>query len=164
MRLGPRHDVVGQLHRCDDDHHDRGHDNDGGGHQHHGRAHDHDGTRRARGAPQVTGVTARGGGGSGEIAVRWPAVDGATGYRVHRADTPDGPFTVTGDIDLMTGQTTLAPDATNLWSSSPGQLEYVEVVTNGASARYFRVGAYNAAGEGPLSDVECGAPTLQPQC
>lgn len=42
--------------------------------------------------PAPTGVTAAGG--RGQVTVNWEPVEGAIGYAVHRASSPDGPFEV----------------------------------------------------------------------
>jgi len=117
--------------------------------------------------------------GSGEISVRWNAVVNATGYRVLRANTSSGPFSVNADIDITTGKTTAGTDVTNIWSqqysykpthsafagpdSSP-RFEYIEIVSGGIVRRYFAVVAYNTNGEAPASVVVCGAPTSHPAC
>jgi hypothetical protein len=113
----------------------------------------------APGAPPVDAPapTARSGGGSGEIAVRWHTVPGATGYRVQRAPGPAGPYEVSADVDVTSGRTTLGDGVTDLWSPADDEFEYVEVVGAG-SVRYYRVVAYNDAGEGPVSQTVCGAP------
>jgi hypothetical protein len=101
--------------------------------------------------------TVRAGGGSGEIVLRWRTVAGATGYRVQRASSPRGPFTVSADVDVVSGHTTRGDGVTNVWSPAADEFEYVEVVGSG-SVRYLRVVAYNDAGEGPVSAAVCGAP------
>ncbi|MFM2197235.1 MAG: hypothetical protein RLZZ505_667 [Verrucomicrobiota bacterium] len=40
--------------------------------------------------------------GSGRIALDWPAVSGATGYRVKRADSPAGPYVLLGSTNSTT--------------------------------------------------------------
>jgi hypothetical protein len=121
--------------------------------------------------PAVTVVTAGPAGGSGEVAVDWEAVAGATGYRVARSTSPSGPFAVTADLNLAAGAITVAADVVNVWS--PGAANYhptyevvpgapppdeFQYVDSGGTARYYQVVAYNAAGDGPPSVVVCGAP------
>jgi hypothetical protein len=123
------------------------------------------------GLPAAPDVTAGAGGGSGEIAVRWDAVAGATGYRVVRAPTPGGSFSTVAAIDVTTGVATAVPEVTTIWSAGhsyvpPGPVltspdpspwfEYIEV--GGARERCFRVIARNAAGDGPASATACGSP------
>lgn len=127
-------------------------------------------------APTVVAVTAGSSAGSGEIEVGWDAVDGADGYRVLRADTPSGTFSISADVNITTGGVTVGRGVTNIWSETrtyypsvqgvgtSGHFRYVEVVFGGISRRYFQVVAYNAFGEGPVSRVVCGAPVGYPQC
>jgi hypothetical protein len=96
--------------------------------------------------------------------VRWKAVAGASGYRVQRATTSGGVFQVIADIDTATGRVTLTAGATNLWSPAPDEFEFVEVIADGSAAHYFRVVAYNEAGDGPRSAVVCGAAAGSPGC
>jgi hypothetical protein len=119
----------------------------------------------------VTAITARPGGGSGEVAVTWGAVAGATGYRVSRSSAPSGPYSVSVDLNLATAEVTVADSVANVFS--PGSAEYFPVLTfqpgdplpndfeyidlGGLEPRYFRVVAYNAAGDGPPSVVVCGS-------
>jgi hypothetical protein len=124
---------------------------------------------------QVTVLRAGPAGGSGEIEVVWDAVSGASGYRISRATTPGGPFSVAADVNVTTGKTTAASGVTNVFSdqqtffppasatpvptTSSKQFHYVEVVsTPGNPSRYYRVTAYNAAGDGRPSATVCGAP------
>jgi hypothetical protein len=107
--------------------------------------------------------TASAGGGSGEVSLRWHAVPGASGYRVQRAASPQGPFEVAADVDVVSGHTTLATGVTNLWSPAADQFEYIEVI-GAASVRYLRVLAYNDGGEGPVSETVCAAPPGGPDC
>jgi hypothetical protein len=119
--------------------------------------------------PAVTVLSARPGGGSGEVAVNWEAVAGATGYRVARSTATSGPFTVAVDLNLATGEVTASESAGNLWSPGsasffptftyelgdlpPDDFEYVDL--GGGDPRYFRVVAYNAMGESVPSVVVC---------
>jgi hypothetical protein len=119
----------------------------------------------------VTDVRAGPGGGSGEIVAGWDAVTGATGYRVLRSATPDGPFEVAAAIDVTTGRATSAAGVVNVWSqqhsyvpptgtlSGPDTSPWFEYVEYGsAPQRCFKVVAVDAAGEGPASPVACGSP------
>ena len=54
----------------------------------------------------VTIISARSGGGSGEIVLDWNAVATATGYQVLRAGTAEGPFSIAADFSVRTGKTT----------------------------------------------------------
>jgi hypothetical protein len=117
---------------------------------------------------QVTEVSAQPGGGSLEVAVRWGAVAGATGYRVLRADGTDGAYVPMADIDLTTGAVILRPDVT-VWSANhryevggatlttPDTSPWFEYVDLGADARRYIVVAYNPVGEGrPSVEVSAG--------
>jgi hypothetical protein len=118
----------------------------------------------------VTIVRVGPGGGSGEVQLTWEALANATGYRVLRSDTADGEFEVTAELDVTTGAATASADVVNVFSDEhsyipPGgtfegpdqspQFSYVDV---GPGQRCFRVIAFNAADDGPASDVACGAP------
>lgn len=116
----------------------------------------------------VTIVGAGPGGGSGEVTVRWGPTPGATGYSVYRSDSPDGPFVRSARYDVASGVTTVeysgGYEYIGIWAMTPGgdsdYIEYVEVVT-GARA-YFKVAAFNAAGEGPASGAVCGSALYMP--
>lgn len=116
-----------------------------------------------------TGVHAAPGGGSGEALVIWDLMPDATGYRVYRSFSADGPFVPAASIDMSTGRTTveyaewyeyidIQPE---IWSTT--QLRYTEAVSN--DFVWFRVSAFNAGGEGPLSGITCAEPQngLSPQ-
>jgi hypothetical protein len=120
--------------------------------------------------PGVVHPTARTGGGSGEVAVGWEAVPGATGYRVLRSAAPGGPFAVVADFDIGTARTTAAPDVVNIWSERHSyvpdggalggpdrslRFDYVDV---GPRQRCYQVIAYNGAGDGAVSGTVCGSP------
>ncbi|HEY6747225.1 MAG TPA: DUF4232 domain-containing protein [Mycobacteriales bacterium] len=120
--------------------------------------------------PGAVVAVARPGGGSGEVAVGWAAVPRATGYRVVRTTAGGAQLRVVADFDITTGRATAAPEVVNVWSAqhsyvpdrgrlaqvdrSP-RFEYVDV---GAGRRYYRVLAYNSAGNGPLSAVTGALP------
>lgn len=119
----------------------------------------------------VAGVQSGLGGGSGEVVVTWASTPGATGYRVYRSDVAAGPFVLSASFDVATARTTVAftgsYESIQIWQPQLGDnhdLEYVEVV-QGAPG-YFRVTAFNAAGEGPMSGVVCSEPfgVLPSQC
>jgi hypothetical protein len=126
---------------------------------------------------QVTVVRGGHGGGSGEIDLDWTGVPGATGYRVERAGTAIGPFSIAANVNLTTGKaTTVAigvdfigsnqqrfyPAGPATPSSVPSRVfQYVEV---GFRRHYFRVTAYNANGYGPPSVVVCGTPPGELSC
>jgi hypothetical protein len=112
--------------------------------------------------PPVTDVHAGPGGGSGEVEVVWRGDARATGYRVSRATAPSGPFTTSADFDVATGSSTRAPGVTNVFYSVEQGFAYVENISG--AQRYFRVTAYNAAGDATPSAVVCGAPVGYPAC
>jgi hypothetical protein len=87
------------------------------------------------GAP--TGVTVLPGAGSATVS--WTGSAGATSYRVYFATTP--------------GVTTASPSL--IVTGSPAAVGSL----GNATAYYFAVAARNAAGESPLSPVQCGVPT-----
>jgi hypothetical protein len=118
----------------------------------------------------VSSISASRAGGSGEIQLHWGAADKATGYRILRSDTADGMFAIVADLNVVSGAATVADEVTNIWSDQhvyvPSQgafgapdtsptFQYVESV--GSTRHCFRVVAYNAAGEGPVSTVACGS-------
>jgi hypothetical protein len=116
-------------------------------------------------------AVARGGGGSGEVEVEWGVGSRADGYRVYRADASGGPFRLVAAFDINRGRVvTAAGDVTNIYSSShtyrpsgglltsPDRSPWFRYVDVGDGERYYRVGAYNAAGEGPRSAVTHAAP------
>jgi hypothetical protein len=111
------------------------------------------------GAP--SGVVAHPGGGSGEIGVYWESTPGATGYRVYRADAADGPYQPAASIDVTTGVVTVEYGGWYeyidmvqgiQWATS---VEYYEAI---GTFGYFRVTAFNAGGEGPMSGLTCAEP------
>ncbi|HVQ95326.1 MAG TPA: DUF4232 domain-containing protein [Mycobacteriales bacterium] len=131
----------------------------------------------AAGLPPTTGsvpaavvAVASTGGGSGEVVVDRKAVPQATGYRVIRTDSAGRQIRVVATFDITTGRTTAAAEVVNIWSAEHSYVpnrgplirtdrspwfQYVDV---GAGRRCYRVQAYNAAGDGPLSAVSCAAP------
>jgi hypothetical protein len=118
----------------------------------------------------VTVVGVRAGGGSGEVQLTWEAVADATGYRVLRSDVADGEFAVTAELDVTTGVATASADVVNVFSEQhsyvpvrselegPDQSTQFSYIDIGFRPRCFRVIAFNAAGDGPASDVACGSP------
>ena len=111
----------------------------------------------------MPGVQTGLGGGSGEVVVTWASTPGATGYRVYRSDVAAGPFALSASFDVATGRTivsfTGSYESIQIWQPQSGDnhdLEYIEAI-HGAPG-YFRVTAFNAAGEGPMSSVVCGEP------
>jgi hypothetical protein len=118
----------------------------------------------------VTIVGVGPGGGSGEVQLTWEALANATGYRVLRSDTTDGEFEATAELDVTTGAATASADVVNVFSDQhsyipprgtfegPDQSPQFSSVDVGSRQRCFRVIAFNAAGDGPASDVACGAP------
>ena len=116
----------------------------------------------------VTVVRAHHGGGSGELGVSWNGVAGASGYRLSRANTPTGSFSIVADINVTTGKVTKAPDVLDVVSfveRGTLRLEYTELVTSpGTQPHYFHVTPYNAAGDGPPSVLVCGTAIGNPDC
>lgn len=120
----------------------------------------------------VTIVYSGPGGGSGEVMVTWVPMADATGYRVYRSDAGAGPFSLSATYDVANARTTVAISGfyeyIQIWQPQGGDvqdLQYVEAI-HGDRA-YFRVTAFNAAGEGPMSAVVCGEPQMglpAPQC
>ena len=115
-------------------------------------------------------MTARPGGGSGEVQVDWDSTSNAIGYRVLRAPSPDGPWVRVADVNVITGETTVAAEVINIWSGEhtyvPGgsalgspdgssEFHYVELVGTGGSC--FKVLAYNGERRGPASSVVCSS-------
>jgi hypothetical protein len=93
--------------------------------------------------------------------VSWSGVALATGYRVARATSPNGPYSITADLDVASGRSTKDASVKNLFYSGDNGFVYIEVLTDSPANglhRYYRVTAYNAAGDGPSSAVVCGAP------
>ena len=116
---------------------------------------------------EVSEVKAWMGGGSGEILVTWNEIPDASGYRVYRSTSPDGPFSAAASFDVATGATTvefsewyeyikIAPiDPVFGWN---WDLEYTEAITS-CGPIYFKVAAFDAAGEGPRSRRRVGQPS-----
>jgi hypothetical protein len=106
----------------------------------------------------LSGVSAHPGGGSGEINVNWDATTNATGYRVYRAATADGPFDRAAGYTVATGATKIyyggSYEYIHIWMYSRG-LEYTEASIGPGC---FRVAAFNDAGTGPKSGVVCAEP------
>lgn len=108
-----------------------------------------------------TGVYATPGGGSGEIAVIWEMVPGATGYRVYRTSTAGGPYAPSASYDVASGVTTVEVDGYEYVYVEPApytttQLRYTEAIRG--EFTWFRVSAFTAGGEGPMSGVVCSGP------
>ena len=96
----------------------------------------------------------------GEVLVGWTAVDGATGYRVYRSLSADGPFVPNVSYLVDTSVTTIEfggwYEKFQVWRPSATTFEYVEAVDNLRAC--FRVAAFNAGGGGPSSPIVCGSP------
>jgi hypothetical protein len=97
-------------------------------------------------------------GGSGEVEVVWRGVSGATGYRVERADAADGAFGTAADYDAATGASTKAAGVTNVYFTDERGFVLIDVLSGPQSRRYYRVVAYNRAGDASPSPIVCGAP------
>ena len=88
-----------------------------------------------------------------------------------RADTPDGTFVTVAKINIYSGDTHADAEVVNIWThlhsyvpdgggidghdTSP-VFHYVEV--SEADERCFKVVAYNGAGRGHSSSVQCSGP------
>lgn len=97
----------------------------------------------------------------------WGGVALATGYRVSRATSADGPYSTTADLDVATGTGTKAAGVVNPFVASDGSFVYVEVVSDAATngpRRYYRVTAYNSAGDAAPSAAVCGMPPPGTPC
>ncbi len=107
----------------------------------------------------VSGVSARPSAGSGEIQVDWDATTNATGYRVYRAATADGPFVRSAKYTIASGATSIyyggSYEVIQIWQSSDSTFQYIEA---GIGSGCFRVAAFNDAGAGPKSGVVCSDP------
>lgn len=101
-------------------------------------------------------------GGSGEVYLSWDPVADATGYRVYRADSPDGPFVAAANYDVASGVSTDEYAGSHEYVGiypQGGTFVYVEAVTGGLA--YLQVVAFNEGGEGPRSATMCGEPQAQ---
>jgi hypothetical protein len=109
---------------------------------------------------QVTTVSGIVGAGSGEKQVLWNTVPDATGYRVYRSSSPDGPFVATASVIVATGATTIEYggwyEIIQIWPQASDTYAYVDVTEGSPS--YYRVAAFNAAGTSPRSVVVCASP------
>jgi hypothetical protein len=124
---------------------------------------------------QVTDVRSANAGGSGEALICWGPASGATGYRVLRSGSPGGPFVVAADINVMTGAVTRKADVTYIASanhsyrpggpllSAPDTSPWFEYIDVGGFPRWFKIVAYNAAGQGPASAVLEAVPPGPPK-
>jgi hypothetical protein len=129
---------------------------------------------RGRVPGPVPDVSANPSAGSGEIAVRWGPATGATGYRVLRSATAGGRFVVAADINVTTGATTEADGVTTIWSANhnyrpggprlttPDTSPWFELIDVGNDPRWFKLVAYNAAGQGPVSAAYYSVPSYPP--
>lgn len=102
-------------------------------------------------APAVAGLTAGGGGGSGEVQITWaPSSDPAVAwYRLYRGITSGGPY----DHAYL-----VAPTSNPVLGGAVGVLEL-----GAAERRYYRVSALRTDGrEGPVSAEVSGAPVGVP--
>jgi hypothetical protein len=118
----------------------------------------------------VPDLFVRPGVGSMEVAVKWLPAQWATGYRVFRADAPEGPFVVTADIDITTGAVTKADDVTTIWSANhvyqvggaplttPDTSPWFEYIDLGPGTRWYFVAAYTPGGQGLPSAVASAGP------
>jgi hypothetical protein len=70
---------------------------------------------------------------------------------------------VSADLNVSTGASTKDNTVVNLYADG-ARLVYVEVPATADPHRYYRVTAYNNAGEGTPSAVVCGAPVGYPAC
>ena len=119
---------------------------------------------------QITVIKGWAGGGSGEISVTWQQIPDATGYRVYRSESPDGPFAASAWLDVTTGATTIEfprdyefITMASLVAVDGWDFAYTES-TYAVGPIYFRVTGFDAGGEGPPSPVVCGTPPGGPSC
>lgn len=89
-------------------------------------------------APASLSATA----GTAQVSLAWPAVSGATFYRVHRAEVSGGPYTTL---------------QSNLTGTS-----YIDAGLTNGTAYYYVVTATNGAGEGPNSNEASATPVVAP--
>src|SRR5581483_6904613 len=80
--------------------------------------------------------------GSGQVSLVWPAVEGATGYVVRRALSPEGPYSVI---------------------ATPAAPAHVDAGLTNGTPYHYRVGAVNAGGESPESVSVTATPIAPPQ-
>ena len=105
------------------------------------------------------------------MLVEWDTVPPAAGYRVYRSGASGGPFQLVADFNITTGRVvTAASEVINIYSSShtyrpddgplttPDKSPWFKYLDVGDGERYYRVGAYNAVGQGPLSGVTHATP------
>ncbi len=95
--------------------------------------------------------------------VAWSVVASATGYRVARATAADGPYATAADFDVATATSTKASGITNVYfvDAQRQSIGYIEVLSDTVTTgprRYYRITAYNAAGDAAPSAVVCGTP------
>lgn len=100
--------------------------------------------------------------------MEWAAVSGATSYVVYRSTTSAGPWTVVAEINVVSGYTNVAPEVLNLYgdaqnfhpggySTSGTSTVFTYIESSVVSPAWFKVRAYNAAGQGPSSDAKCAS-------
>jgi hypothetical protein len=118
----------------------------------------------------VSVIDAFTGGGSGEVELTWGAVIDANGYRVLRSSSPQGPFSLVANVNVVTGTATAAPDVVNIFSEqhtyippagrldSPDRSRSFHYVDLGPGQRCYQLIAYNGAGDAPASPVDCASP------
>lgn len=128
--------------------------------------------------PGVVNITYAGSSaGAGELEVDWDAADYATGYRVYRATSTSGPWTIMATVDVLTGAVTTEPGVVNLYAdhqtflplpyTSTGtstKFFYVEYNVAGGPHVYFRVVAFNGDVRGHTGATVCAQITGQPPC
>ena len=118
--------------------------------------------------PAPTIITSEAGGGSGEVLIEWTPVAGAVGYSVRVASAAGGPYAEVARLNVVNGNFTATSSVLNVYSDTavwyPGAysssgpstvLTYVGLADY--SQNYFRVVAFNAAGNSAPSNTECAA-------
>lgn len=125
--------------------------------------------------PAPTIVTGEAGGGSGEVVIEWTPVAGAAGYSVRVASAPGGPYAEVARLNVVNGNFTATSSVLNVYSdtavwypgayssSGPSSL-FTYVGLADYSQNYFRVVAFNAAGNSAPSNTMCAAVYPGPAC
>lgn len=100
--------------------------------------------------------------------MEWAAVPGATSYVVYRSSSSSGPWNAVAEFNVVSGFVDVDAEVINLYGDAqsfhPGgfsssgtstRFTYVELAVENPA--WFKVRAYNAAGQGPSSSAACAA-------